>query len=365
MKKVLFTVIAVLSISNALVFGMYGNNNDWIDFLTDGNQFRARMDQLGFTLGNNTIKGTFGFRANTGYLGSILSSSDNDFTLDATISAGIAYTSSLISIGIGYNYTYAGISEDFALADKKLDIHTPVLAVNALDNNLRIVVPVQIAITDKLYGSEDYTHKGISLDPQIRYYSDSDIFKEFRLTLKYGTVETTAKGDAVSKYNSSSFGFDFRLYFGAVVGNVSLLPFIKVTYDTSLGAKGKTLGSYEVYSDSVIIPMNTGANLLERETYQLSILPTLGLEASSDIVTLYMEPGLGYSIIDNGLKGSSLTHALAWSAYTELYITPVEDLEWYFEMDINGDYAPNGNSIPVYFETTTGITWYLPSFGNE
>ena len=361
MKKVLFTVIAVLSISNALVFGMYGNNNDWIDFLTDGNQFRARMDQLGFTLGNDTIKGTFGFRANTGYLGSILTSSDNNFNLDATVSAGIGYTSELIGIGIGYNYTMPVIDENLN-SYKNFGIHTPVLAINALNNNLRIVVPVQIAITDSLYNANNYKYTGISLDPQIRYYSDSDIFKQFRLILKYGINQTK---DTSSTYTASSFGFDFRLYFGAVVGNVSLTPFIKVTYDTSLGAKGKTLGSYEVYSDSVIIPMNTGADLLERETYQLSILPTLGLEASSDIVSLYMEPGLGYSIIDDGLKGSGITHALAWSAYTELYITPVEDLEWYFEMDVNGDYAPDGNSIPVYFETTTGITWYLPSFGNE
>lgn len=77
---------------------------------------------------------------------------------------------------------------------------------------------------------------------------------------------------------------------------------------------------------------------------------------------MHLEPGLGYTIIDSGFKGEGLTHALTWSAYTELYITPVKDLEWYFEMDINGDYAPNNGLSPVYFETTTGISWYLPSF---
>ena len=361
MKKILLAFISMVFITNSLAFSMYGNNNDWIDFLTDGNQFRVRMDQLGFVLGNNTVKGTLGFRANTGYLGSILTSSLDNFQLNATVSAGIAYTSDLIGVGVGYNYTAAGISEDFSTANKKLDIHTPVLAINALANNLRIAVPVQIAITDKLYGSEDYKHRGISLDPQIRYYTGIDLINQIRLILKYGTVKTSAKGDTVTEYVSSSFGFDFRLYFGALVGNVTLNPFIKVTYDTSLGAKGKSIGSYEVFSDSILIPMNS-INSLDRETYKLSILPTLALEASSDIVTLYMEPGLGYTIIDNGLKGSGLTHALAWSAYTELYITPVKDLEWYFEMDINGDYAPNNGLSPLYFETTTGITWYLPSF---
>ena len=43
------------------VFGMYGPDSDWITFLTDRNRFRARADQLGFTLGNDMIKGTFGF----------------------------------------------------------------------------------------------------------------------------------------------------------------------------------------------------------------------------------------------------------------------------------------------------------------
>ena len=38
------------------VFGMYGPDSDWITFLTDGNRFRARADQLGFTLGNDMIK---------------------------------------------------------------------------------------------------------------------------------------------------------------------------------------------------------------------------------------------------------------------------------------------------------------------
>ena len=43
--------------------------------LIHGNQLRARMNQLGFTLGNGTIKGTFGFKANTLINGSILNTS--------------------------------------------------------------------------------------------------------------------------------------------------------------------------------------------------------------------------------------------------------------------------------------------------
>ena len=53
-----------------------------------------------------------------------------------------------------------------------------------------------------------------------------------------------------------------------------------------------------------------------------------------------------------------------------MYVTPVQDLEWYFEMDVNGnvtgrDQKANANLPPVLFETTTGITWYLPSLGGD
>ena len=69
MKKILLTTVALLSIASASVFGMYGVDTDWIFFLTHGNQFRARLDQLSFTLGNDTIKRTFGFDNNNSFGG--------------------------------------------------------------------------------------------------------------------------------------------------------------------------------------------------------------------------------------------------------------------------------------------------------
>lgn len=56
MKKILLTAMALLTMASVSAFGMYGDQDDWIDFLTDGNQFRARMDQLGFVLGNVLLK---------------------------------------------------------------------------------------------------------------------------------------------------------------------------------------------------------------------------------------------------------------------------------------------------------------------
>ncbi|KLI31116.1 cell surface protein, partial [Brachyspira hyodysenteriae] len=61
-----------------------------------------------------------------------------------------------------------------------------------------------------------------------------------------------------------------------------------------------------------------------------------------DIVSLYVEPSLGYKAKYLGKMQDEkvnldfkVNHYLSWGAYTELYITPVKDLEWYFEMDVN------------------------------
>ena len=109
MRKIFLTAIALLSMASASVFGMYGVDSGWIDFLTHGNQFRARMQQLGFTLGNDTIKGTFGFNNNAGYggvYGSLLSTTDGMYyDFKPSISMGLGYTSSLISVGVGYSAT--------------------------------------------------------------------------------------------------------------------------------------------------------------------------------------------------------------------------------------------------------------------
>ena len=117
MRKIFLTAIAVLSIATTQVFGMYGVDTDWIFFLTHGNQFRARLDQLGFTLGNDTIKGTFGFDNNTsfgGTYGGLLShSANNYYNWVPSISMGIGYTSSAISVGVGYNATIGEHTQKF------------------------------------------------------------------------------------------------------------------------------------------------------------------------------------------------------------------------------------------------------------
>ena len=373
MKKVLLTAMALLTIASTSVFGMYGNGDSWIDFLSHANQFRARMDQLGFTLGNGTIKGTFGFRANTGKIGSILNAvtgnsdeNKNIANLDATISAGIGYTSDIFGIGVGYNYTYIG---------KNLGIHTPVLMIDALNDNLRIAIPIQIAISDNIdkdgYEADDRKdYMGVSTDIQIRYYTGIDAFNAIRFYVNYGQAGYKIGN---REYAASSLGFQLRLYFlNSYINNVNVNPYLRLEYKTAL--EGNSLG---VKSSSYYdLTPTTGANVkgtkYDYNAYQFNIMPVLGLGANSDIVSVWFEPSIGYSVSGGGMKADGLNHQLSWGAYAELYLTPVKDLEWYFEVDVNNyaydgihnaeSWRQDGGGTPVYFETSTGITWYLPSF---
>lgn len=382
MKKVLLTAMALLTIASTSVFGMYGADSDWIDFLVHGNQLRARMDRLGFVLGNDMIRGTFGLTSEGTTLGSIMDTktlnSKQFFDFLPTVSAGIGYTSDIFSIGVGYNYAYrhsklSGITKN----GYGLSVHTPVITMTAMNDSLRIAIPVQIAAkngdiapVNNVGGTDKVKYMGISMDPQIRYYTGIEAFNEIRLYIKYGMNQYTDQGG--TKQTGSSFGFDFRAYFGATVGDVALKPFLKVTYDTALDAKGKHgNGSYSVKSDSYLFNYSsTTIGAYDSNPWQLKVLPTLGMSANSDIVSIYVEAGLGYKATDTGYKlndgNNGVKHELAWSSYGEIYITPVKDLEWYFEAEIgnyNLDNISTGNigDLNVQFNASTGITWYLPA----
>ena len=332
---------------------MYGVDSGWINFLTHGNQFRARLDQLGFTLGNDTIKGTFGFNNNAGYggvYGSLLSTANGGITYDfkPSISMGLGYTSSLISVGVGYNATigtgYKGGGKSYNTV-----AHTPVLVLNAMDNAFRMAIPIQV------YADGDTN--AVSVDSQFRYYTGLDMFPEIRLYLRYGSF-TTKTGGVTSK-EGESFGFDFRLYFGSMVEEVALQPYVKLVYN---GALGKYHKNTRIEAVSVLTTgnFNIPNNLqLAKSAWNLNLVAGLGLTANSDIVSLYLEPSLGLKVTQAGStdKNAKEVYSLGYGVYAEIYITPLKNLEWYFEASIGNV----GNTKGVAFASSTGITWYLPA----
>ena len=405
MKKIFLTTIALLSIASASVFGMYGvNSGDWIGFLTHGNQFRARVQQLGFTLGNDTIKGTFGFFNNgRGAWGSMLSTNTADagqglyYDFTPTISMGLAYTSSLISVGVGYNATIGPRLDRYnnKTSPKKVEavVHTPVLVLNALDNAFRMAIPIQVVnLTDKfddLKGSVT----AVSLEAQFRYYSGLDFLPQIRLYIKYGNygAQLSQGGQKDKQTFAESFGFDFRLYFGSMVEEVAIQPIVKLVYNGALGKQhnvrnvtalgalddsatymGNVANSFATVlanPNAVIdtpIPTYDGNTISEswkKGAWDLTLAPALGITANSDVVSLYVEPSLGLKITQLGSATDNKVkelYGLAWGAYAEIYITPIKNLEWYFEADVNNN-ATSGSITPVKFAASTGITWYLPA----
>ncbi|MBW5410567.1 cell surface protein, partial [Brachyspira hampsonii] len=266
---------------------------------------------------------------------------------------------------------------------------TPVLMINALNDNLRIVVPVQILVhngelqrIDNLY---QYDHLGISTDTQIRYYTGIDAFNEIRLYVKYGQLGYKTDSYVDQNYGQEffarSFGFETRFYFlNTPIGNVTVNPFIKVAYNTALHGFSTMVRAVDSLSETIEgyypnVSFSATGNInakWDKNPYDVTVQAVLALTANSDIVSLYLEPSLGYMAKYLGKLHYAdqdgeynldfkVNHYLSWGAYAELYITPVKDLEWYFEMDVNNSDA-NSTGVPVSFAATTGITWYLPEF---
>ena len=369
MKKVFLTTMALLSIASASVFGMYGVDSGWIDFLTHGNQFRARMQQLGFTLGNDTIKGTFGFNNNADYggvYGSLFSTADGMcYDFKPSISMGLGYTSSLISVGVGYNAT---IGTGYKSNGKSYNpvAHTPVLVLNAMDNAFRMAIPIQVYVDNDNTGGTKTTLTAVSLDAQFRYYTGLDMLPQIRLYLRYGNA--SSKGTTTKALEGESFGFDFRLYFGSMVEEVALQPLVKLAYNQALG------NYHQDTKVEAVKAMNGDYNSYQSGSYggsvwDLQLMTGLGLTANSDIVSLYLEPQLGLAVTSRApivatapgtptpARVTTESYSLAYNVYAEIYITPLKNLEWYFEAQLGS--GANQNSL--VFNGTTGITWYLPA----
>ena len=377
MRKIFLTAIALLSMASASVFGMYGVDTDWIFFLTHGNQFRARLDQLGFTLGNDTIKGTFGFDNNAGYggvYGSLFSTADGiDYDFKPSISMGLGYTSSLISVGVGYNVTLGPKGQRYnGKADPKTvqeAAHTPVLVLNALDNAFRMAIPIQVYVeNDKEPDGTKTSLNVVSVDSQFRYYTGLDMLPQIRLYLRYGGVNYK-NGDISGKFGES-FGFDFRLYFGSMVEEVALQPYVRLTYDGALGKyhDNTRIETVKVMNNGYSVPLEN--SVYAKSAWNLNLVAGLGLTANSDIVSLYLEPTLGLKVEQAASydKNAKELYSLGYGVYAEIYITPLKNLEWYFEASIGNTHShntANQNAVVsgkgLEFAGTTGITWYLPA----
>ena len=198
------------------------------------------------------------------------------------------------------------------------------------------------------------------MDAQIRYYTGLDMLPQIRLYLRFGHYDTENKAaNITTKTKAESFGFDFRLFFGAMVEEVALQPIVKIQFNTALGKNHNTtrIQAINILKGSQTVSIN---NVLknDKNPYTLNIIPALGISANSDIVSLYLEPSLGLKITGSASKNVKEAYDLGYGVYGEIYITPVKNVEWYFEASIDN---LDANTKGLSFAGSTGITWYLPA----
>ena len=61
---------------------------------------------------------------------------------------------------------------------------------------------------------------------------------------------------------------------------------------------------------------SAGQDAYDRNPYDLRILPSISLSVNTDIVNFIFEPGIGYRVEDDGIKGSELVHSIYQKFYS-------------------------------------------------
>ena len=185
---------------------------------------------------------------------------------------GLAYTSYLISVGVGYNATIG--PRWTKIDDKKTEAvaHTPVLVLNAMDNAFRMAIPIQVVnLTDKATDGKGSV-TAVSLEAQFRYYSGLDFLLQVRLLIKYGNYgyNLSGGGEKFKETLVESFGFEFRLYFGSMVEEVAIQPIVKLAYNGALGKQHnvKDVTAISALNDAAGIPGNLASTYSTNATWK-------------------------------------------------------------------------------------------------
>ena len=134
-----------------------------------------------------------------------------------------------------------------------------------------------------------------------------------------------------------------------MVEEVTLQPLVKLAYNGALGNYHTATRVQAV--NAMEGAYGTGTSSYGGSIYDLQLMLGLGLTANSDIVSLYLEPDLGMKVVQSGSatdKNLKEVYGLGWDVYAEIYITPIKNLEWYFEAQI-------GNSMDTSAPTVLDL----------
>ena len=409
MKKLL--IILLFTLIPISLFGFYGDGSgrSFIDFLMDKDQLRARTDQIGFLYGTEHIRVAFGVTGNTS--GVILDNWTNDSSTNNKLSSyfrpsvavAVGYKSDLISVGGAYQFKYI---------DSNYMVHTPALMLTAMDNTLRFNIPVAIGVGNNFIKNTFI----VSTAVEARYYLHKfiDYFSQLRLYFYYGyarmsyaKIISSAQAEGVDPNSKAiykdqtSIGVDLRAYFNFPTDKgVSIEPYIRVLYSQALDTVENLNGTLNKYKGENfnITPYGfdytslsfdaTGTEKLSggyiasvpgipnpqgrvpiSGIYRIGIALPLGLRASNDFVSLYVEPSLAVTIFGGkisllGVERKGPFYTFGYVVYAELTVTPVKDLELFLELQTGGASRLGGDlygasATTMILNASSGIAWYF------
>ena len=407
---ILFLILTPLSL-----FGFYGDGSgrSFIDFLMDGYQLRARTDQIGALygvgIGDGDFRFSLGVTGNTS--GVILDNWTNDSSTNNKLSSyfrpsvalAVGYKSDLISVGGAYQFKYV---------DSNYMVHTPALMLTAMDNTLRLNIPVAIGVGNNFIKNTFI----VSTAVEARYYLHKfiDYFSQLRLYFYYGyarmsyaKIISSAQAEGVDPNSKAiykdqtSIGLDLRAYFNFPTDKgVSIEPYLRVLYSAALDTvenlggvlnrnKGENFNitpygfdytslSFDVsgteklsggYIASVPGIPNPQGRVPISGIYRVGIALPLGLRASNDFVSLYVEPSLAVTIFGGkisllGVERKGFFYTFGYVVYSELTVTPVKYLELFLELQTGGASRLGGDlygasATTMILNASSGIAWYF------
>ena len=410
---ILFFILTPLSL-----FGFYGDGSgrSLIDFLMDGYQLRARTDQIGALygvgIGDGDFRFSLGVTGNTS--GVILDNWTNDSSTNKNLKSyfrpsvmlAMGYKSDKIGVGVGYQFKYV---------DSNYMVHTPVLTLMIKDNTLRFNIPLAIGVGNHLAKNTFI----VSTSIEARYYLHKfiDYFTQLRVYFHYGyarmsyarilhslTTNVVGGVDPNSKAiykDQTSIGIDLRAYFNFPTDKgVSIEPYLRVLYSAALETvenlggvlnrrKGDNFNINAYGFDYTSLNFNNSGNeklsggympsvpgipnpqgqMSIDGIYRVGIALPLGLRASNDFVSLYVEPSLAVTIFGGkinllGVEKKGFFYTFGYVVYSELTITPVKYLELFLELQTGGASRLGGDlygagATTMILNASSGIAWYF------
>ncbi|WP_300377814.1 cell surface protein [Brachyspira sp.] len=419
MRKFLLIFMFLIIISCSKIFAYYNAETSFIDFLVHTNQFRIRLDALGVNADiTGSLKIAGGITSVQNFAGMIV----NNTGMPGIHGQGLVKFIPAAILALGYKNDSFGIGAGLEFLWKTPDyqVYTPVLSFNALNDDLRLSVPVSVGIGNRFL-KDSYV---VSMAAEGRYYINKGPFYHLRFKFNYGYAYLPLLDQEVYKdqfFAQNSVGGELRLYFRIEApNNVYIDPIIRAVYDHSLGTKfylssaiagnglpttiadyysitAKSLNLYDPGQTGGWGQISGGANTdpnvdkglsggyvadlpegyYAKEPYRFAFAIPVGFSASSEFIDFYLEPAVSFTmigakefmqLIDNKIQPSKRKapfYTIGYVVYAEITLRAIKDLEWYTELQTGGasvagnmaDEKYKGNKL--IFNASTGITWHF------